>query len=220
MKRILCLALALAMALSLSACGGKTGGGSSSQADASGSAGSSGASSSDASSSSPSGASSSAGASASNDDADLEDGDVRIVIPSKLMGAVTQEQLDAGANQDGVKTITLNDDGSVTYVMSKDRQQSMLDEIGASIDATLEMLNGEGSQPSVVSVEANDDYSVFTVTLDTETVGTDVSFMAASLFNLGDTYQAFSGKGKDVIVKYVNEASGNVIQESSSKPPQ
>ena len=44
--------------------------------------------------------------------------DVTITIPSDYIGETTQDELDKTANENGYKA-TLNDDGSVTYVMTK-----------------------------------------------------------------------------------------------------
>ena len=43
--------------------------------------------------------------------------DVTITVPADYVGDVTQEELDAKAKESDIHSITLNEDGSATYVM-------------------------------------------------------------------------------------------------------
>lgn len=49
--------------------------------------------------------------------------DVKITIPADFVGETTQEELDAQAKESDIHSITLNDDGSATYVMSKSQHK-------------------------------------------------------------------------------------------------
>ena len=50
--------------------------------------------------------------------------DVTITVPADYVGDVTQEELDAQAKESDIHSITLNEDGSATYVMSKSDRKS------------------------------------------------------------------------------------------------
>lgn len=236
MKRILCLALSLAMILSLSACGGQPAGGSSSSQQPgsassaggpSGSGAGSGASSSVPDSSGPassapdgSGASSSAGAGGTgvgDIKVDSDTSQVTIVVPAGLMvGDMSQKDLDEGAKKAGYDSITLNEDGSATYVMSKEKHQEMLSQLKASVDANVKALN-DSAPKGVVSVEANSDLSVIAIKVDSDTVPAEASFAALSLSGACAMYNAFNGTGSDgTKIQYVNDATGQVIQEISA----
>lgn len=213
MKKTLCMVLSLAMALSLCACGGGTGGSSSSAQGGSSSAAQSGAGSADGSKSSgaSSSAGSSQGAASSSGASDTEE--VTLTIPARFIDtAATQEELDKSAKESGITSITLNEDGSATYVMPKAKQTEMTDQIKESIDVIMESLSSSGDYPSIVSIKAEDDYKKFVVTLNTQEVGADIPF-AVSAFSLsGDLYQAFRGQPEGVTIQYINESTGKEIE--------
>lgn len=48
--------------------------------------------------------------------------DVTVTVPADFVGETTQEELDAKAKESGYK-VTLNDDGSATYTMSKSQHK-------------------------------------------------------------------------------------------------
>lgn len=104
MKKILCLLLALSILLSVTVCGRDT-----STPD---------------SSPSQSQPAKSNGEGEELDvigDIDVDSGlfNVTLTVPADFIGEVTQEQLDESAKGNGYKSATLNDDGSVTYIMTK-----------------------------------------------------------------------------------------------------
>lgn len=216
MKKTLCLVLSLAMALSLCACGGSGTSGSSQGGSSSASQGGA-ASSADASKSS--GASSSQGSASSS--AVSDDTEVSLTIPARFIDtSATQEELDASAKESGLASITLNEDGSATYVMTKARQTEMTDQIKESIDVIMKSLSDSDEYPSIVSVKAEDDYKKFVVTLNTDEVGSEVPYAVSSFYLSGDLYQAFKGQSEGVTVQYINEATGQEIEGPESNGQQ
>ena len=59
-------------------------------------------------------------------DVEVDEGlfDVELTIPKDYVGETTQENLDALAAEKGFKSITLNPDGSATYIMTKKTAQN------------------------------------------------------------------------------------------------
>lgn len=93
------------------------------------------------------------------------------VPPDFLEEGTTQETLDETAKEEGIKSITLNDDGSATYIMSKSKHDEMMAGIRESIDESMaEMIDPE-TYPTFVEVTSNDDYTHFTVKLSSTNVG-------------------------------------------------
>ena len=88
---------------------------------------------------------------------------MEVTIPAEYMGETTQEELDA-EKVDGVKSITLNEDGSATYVMTKGKHKEMMKDIAEQIDTGCNDLIGSEDYPNFTSIEANDDYTSFTIT--------------------------------------------------------
>lgn len=139
------------------------------------------------------------------------------VPPDFLEEGTTQEDLDEAAKEDGIKSITLNDDGSATYIMSKSKHNEMMAGIRESIDESMaEMIDPE-TYPTFVEVTSNDDYTHFTVKLSTNEVGISESVSVLGFYVLGGLYNAFNGTPvDDVTVSFVNADTGDIIQEAHS----
>ena len=157
---------------------------------------------------------------ASIGDVDVDAGlfNVTITVPADFLDeGVTQENLDEQAKEKGFKSITLNDDGSATYVMTKAQHEEMMDGIRQSIDASLLEMASSEDYPSVVSIDANEDYTEYKITVNAEEVGLQESFLALSLYVFGGMYHVFNGtEPGNINVQYVNETTGAVIQEANS----
>ena len=139
------------------------------------------------------------------------------VPPDFLEEGTTQETLDETAKEEGIKSITLNDDGSATYIMSKSKHDEMMAGIRESIDESMaEMIDPE-TYPTFVEVTSNDDYTHFTVKLSTNEVGISESVSVLGFYVLGGLYNAFNGTPvDDVTVSFVNADTGDIIQEAHS----
>lgn len=139
------------------------------------------------------------------------------VPPDFLEEGTTQEDLDKAAKEDGIKSITLNDDGSATYIMSKSKHNEMMAGIRESIDESMaEMIDPE-TYPTFVEVTSNDDYTHFTVKLSSNEVGLSESISVLGFYMLGGLYNAFNGTPvDDVTVSFVNTDTGDIIQEAHS----
>lgn len=157
---------------------------------------------------------------ASIGDVDVDAGlfNVTITVPADFLDeGVTQENLDEQAKEKGFKSITLNDDGSATYVMTKAQHEEMMDEIRQSIDGSLLEMASSEDYPSVVSIDANEDYTEYKITVNAEEVGLQESFLVLSLYVFGGMYHVFNGtEPGNINVQYVNETTGAVIQEANS----
>ena len=139
------------------------------------------------------------------------------VPPDFLEEGTTQETLDETAKEEGIKSITLNDDGSATYIMSKSKHDEMMAGIRESIDESMaEMIDPE-TYPTFVEVTSNDDYTHFTVKLSSNEVGLSESISVLGFYMLGGLYNAFNGTPvDDVTVSFVNADTGDIIQEAHS----
>ena len=139
------------------------------------------------------------------------------VPPDFLEEGTTQETLDETAKEEGIKSITLNDDGSATYIMSKSKHDEMMAGLRESIDESMvEMIDPE-TYPTFVEVTSNDDYTHFTVKLSSNEVGLSESISVLGFYMLGGLYNAFNGTPvDDVTVSFVNADTGDIIQEAHS----
>lgn len=143
--------------------------------------------------------------------------DVTITVPADYMEGATQEDLDAKATEIGYK-VTLNDDGSATYVMTKKQHKDMMDGIAASIKSSLNEMVGSEDYPNITGISANDDFTVFTITTKNTEPDMNESFAVMALYMYGGMYHIFNGTTVDNIhVDYVNADSGEVISSADSK---
>ena len=73
---------------------------------------------------------------------------VTITVPATFVEeGATQESLDATAKEEGYKSITLNEDGSATYVMTKAKHKEMMDELRQQVNDSLEEMILMSSPP-------------------------------------------------------------------------
>ncbi len=142
---------------------------------------------------------------------------VELTIPADFVGETTQEELDNSVEEKGYKSATLNDDGSVTYVMSKSQHEELLKGIAESIDKSMEEMVGSEDYPNYTSVTANKDYTSFTIVTTSEELNMAESFSIIAFYMFGGMYGAFAGEPpENVHVEFVNEATGEVISSSDS----
>ncbi|MCI9485044.1 MAG: hypothetical protein HFH27_11400 [Clostridiaceae bacterium] len=144
--------------------------------------------------------------------------DVTITIPADFVGESTQEDLDALAEENGFKSVTLNEDGTATYVMGKSKHNELMQEISDEIDAGLEEMVGSEEFPSITAIEANGDYTQFRVTIESETLGLNESLSVMAFYLYGGMYHAFNGTQiENVNVQFINAATGEIVEETNSK---
>lgn len=144
--------------------------------------------------------------------------DVTMTVPAEYMEGVTQEELDESVQAGTVHSATLNDDGSVTYVMSKSQHKQLMDEMTQTVDEYLDEIVGSEDYPNITSATANDDYTVFTIVTKNEEPDMNETFLAMALYMYGGMYNSFNGVIVDNIhVDFLNDASGENILGMDSK---
>lgn len=143
--------------------------------------------------------------------------DVSIVFPQDYVGDKTQADLDQECKDFGYKSITLNEDGSATYVMSKAQHKELLEETRVSINASLTELVGSEDYPNFTAIETNDNFTEFTITTKSTELDFSESFSILMYYMYGGMYAIFSGEEVDNIsVTFINADTGNIISESNS----
>ena len=164
-------------------------------------------------------------ASATEGGIDVDKGllNVEITIPAESaeyygFNFESQEEADAYAKEQGFKSATLGDDGSVTIVMSKSQHKKTMEGLSKTIDEALQEMIGSEDYPNITAVEHNDNYTSFTVTTKSEELGFNESFSVLSFYIYGGMYNSFNGTPADNIhVDFINEASGEVIDSFDSE---
>lgn len=143
---------------------------------------------------------------------------VELTVPADYIGETTQGELDAAAKEKGFKSITLNEDGSATYVMTKGQHKELMSEMTNEFNSSLAEMVGSEDYPNFTNIEANSDFTEFTITTTSTELGFNESFSVIAFYMYGGMYNAFNGTPVDnVHVDFVNAESGEIISSSDSK---
>ena len=142
--------------------------------------------------------------------------DVEIVVPAEYVNGQTQEELDKIAEESGYKSITLNEDGSATYVMTKLQHSLLMGQIEKTVNEALQQIIDEKLYPNFTEIKVNDNCSEFTVFTSSTEVGEDEYFIISTFYIYGEMYEMFNGeKNDDIKVVFINSDTGEKIHEAS-----
>ena len=148
--------------------------------------------------------------------------DVTITFPADFATDITQEEIDQQVADGKVHSGhgQINEDGSVTYVMSKDQHKAIVDGISESIQSTLDGMVGTEDYPNFTAIDHNVDYTNFTITTTTKPGETAISdSMSVLIFaTCGQTYGIVSGDiPENIHVDFVNADSGELVTSWDSE---
>ncbi|WP_370222322.1 hypothetical protein [Cytobacillus sp.] len=141
---------------------------------------------------------------------------VEVTLPAAMFEGEDLDSSIAEAEKEGIK-VTRNDDGSVTYEMSKGKHKEMMKEMETELQKTIEDTKNGEDYPSVKEVSHNKDYSEFTLEVEREAYENSVDGFA--VFGLGLTgmfYQLFNGvdpEKYEVKILVKDTSTGEVFDE-------
>ena len=195
MKRMVALTAAAALALSLAACGSAPGTGT---------------------------AATPTEAPAPTAEPTTEDNlfDVTLTLPADYASDITAEEIAQQVADGKVHTGVLNDDGSVTYTMSKAQHAALLESIAAELRSTLDDMIGSTDYPNLTRIETNDDFTDFTVYTTTQpgAVGLSDEMSVLIYYTCGKMYGIVSGQEPgNIHVDILNAESGELVSSHDSK---
>ena len=141
---------------------------------------------------------------------------VEITLPASFFEEEEDhDQMIADAKADGVKDVIVNDDGSLTYKMSKAKHKEMLAEMKTGLLETVDEIKDGEDFESIKDVKHNKSFSEFTLVVEQEML--EDSFDAFATMGIGMSamlYQLFTGVSVDeykVTIDIQAEESGEVI---------
>ncbi|MGG1674175.1 hypothetical protein ACIFOT_00325 [Neobacillus sp. NRS-1170] len=130
-----------------------------------------------------------------NEQVDVDKGllSVKITLPVSMFEGQDIDQVIADAKKEGIE-VTKNQDGSLTYKMSKAQHKKMMKEMKENITKTVEETKNSKDYASIKDITYNDDISEFTVEVDKEAYENSMDgFVALGLGMSGMMYQLFNG---------------------------
>ena len=140
---------------------------------------------------------------------------VEVTIPGSFFEGQDIETVISEAKKDGIKEVIKNDDGSLTYKMSKTEHKKLMKELEAGMLETVEEIKNSGDFSSIKDVTYNQSFSEFTLKVNREEFENSLDTMASlGLAITGLYYQLFSGVDPEqykVTVIFKNEANDEVI---------
>ena len=144
---------------------------------------------------------------------------VDVILGPAFFENSTPEEIQAAAKENGFLSCKINDDGSVTYTMTKAKRQEFLNEYEKSIEENLKKFTeGEEAVASFKEIRHNDDFSEFNVTIDPEKSSAWDTFYFIPLYLSGAYYQVFAGKDPDkldVVVNFVDMNTKETVESGS-----
>ena len=147
---------------------------------------------------------------------------VEVTMPAAFFEDETPEEIQANAKEQGVISCTINEDGSVTYKMTKAKRREMLNGFKKAIDDTIQDFTsgGENAPSSYKSVSYNSKVTQFDVRVDRAAYENSFfdSLYVMSFYMLGGYYQIFDGVPEDqvnVIVNFIDDSTGEIIETGS-----
>ncbi len=145
---------------------------------------------------------------------------VEVTLPASFFKDSSQAEIESAAKESGIQKVNFNDDGSVTYTMSKSKHTELLNEVKASLDETItKLLADKETYPSFIDVTYNDDLTEFTVLCDKTKYGPLDSMVSIAFYVQGVYYQELNGvdsASARTIVNFVDKSSGEIINTADS----
>lgn len=143
--------------------------------------------------------------------------DVKITLPAELMVDVDQDDLDEAIEEGDFHAVEINEDGSVTFTMSKKQHRELMNELKEEIDEELLDMVEDDDYPNIIKIEHNDNFTKFTTTTRSVELDFMESFTEIAYYMYGAMYNYFDGNEEYIIeVEYINADSGEVIYKSDS----
>lgn len=143
---------------------------------------------------------------------------VTITIPKDYVEDLTDEDLKSAVNEKGFKEAKRNDDGSITYVMTKAQHKEMMQGIRDGLNQSLDEMIGSEEYPNITKIEHNDNYTDFTITTTSTELGLSESISVLGFYMYGGLYNIYNGTPVDnVHVDFINSNTGENISSADSK---
>ncbi|CAG9620353.1 hypothetical protein [Sutcliffiella rhizosphaerae] len=142
--------------------------------------------------------------------------DVEVTIPSEMLEEADLDAVVAEVEAEGIE-VTKNEDGSLTYKMSKSQHQEMMTEMEQAIKESIEEIKTSGDYVSIKDIKHSNSYNEFTIVVDKAAFEDSMDgFVTIGLGTLGMAYQTYDGVAPDknkVQLYYEDEETNEVFDE-------
>jgi len=140
---------------------------------------------------------------------------VEITLPASIFEGENIDEVIEKAKSDGVEEVIENEDGSLTYKMSKAKHNEMMKEMENSIIQSVEEMETSGDYASIKNIEYSKDFSEFTMIVEKSAYENSFDgFIVIGLGLQGMYYQMYNGVDTDqnkVKIDIKDEATGEIF---------
>jgi hypothetical protein len=144
---------------------------------------------------------------------------VDITVPASFFEDMTEEEIESNSKEQGFTKVVINDDGSVTYTMTKAKRQEILNDYKNELNNTIDSyINGENKVASFKSIRYNNDISKIDIRVDSSLYSAWDSMHTLVFYMYGAYYQIFNGVNKDdieVIVNFIDDSTNEILDSGS-----
>ena len=151
---------------------------------------------------------------------DVDEGlfNVTITIPAEFIQD-PDATIAKASEEDGVKSCTVNEDGSITYVMTKKAHSNLIAEFKTTIDNDIDTIIQSGRYPSITDITHNDEFTDFTMYVtDYETYKNSYDgIVKLSLALYTGLYQSLKGEpvdSQDTKLHIIDNSTGEEVETS------
>lgn len=128
---------------------------------------------------------------------------VDITLPASFLELEemdVDDVIEKAEKEEGIKEVVQNEDGSITYTISKAKHKELMKDLARDINEEIKEIKTDDDFVSIQDIEANDSFSKFTMKVNREKFENSLDgFAALGLALQGMLYQVFDGGDKDDI---------------------
>lgn len=142
---------------------------------------------------------------------------VELTFPASYFGGTDMSAFDTEAyvKEYGFLSAKVNEDGSLSVLMTKAKQKELLDEMAAAIDGMIaDYINGEET-PYIKEIVHNDDFSSFTMKVNREEFENSFDATEASLILSTAFYHMYAGINTDIEFITIDADTGEIIESDT-----
>ena len=138
---------------------------------------------------------------------------VDVTLPTNFFIGSTEEKIIEEAKEKGIIEAIINEDGLVTYTLSKSKYKEMMKKLGDSIVSTIDEIVNSEDYTSIKEISYNKDFTEFDMKVDRQQYeeGFD-GFAISGLVIYSTYYSAFDGKSSEDL-----QITFNMIDETTDE---
>ena len=145
---------------------------------------------------------------------DKEVFNVDVTLPANFFLYSNEEEIIAAAKEQGIKEAVVNEDGSVTYTMSKLKYEETMKEVEDSTVSAIDEIVKSEEYTSIKEISYNKDFTEFDMKVNRQQY--EESFDSFAIFGLvmvSTYYSTFDGKSREdlqITFNMIDETTGEV----------